>query len=92
LGPLAMAGVFLIIAIIAALLSVVLRRRTKQQAILDQTTRAHPAIALINPAVLNVAMQAARTLGWRRLLPMALLGILAAQLAQPHRRGPDEPG
>ena len=90
-GPLGMAGVFLVIAIVAALASVVLRRRTKQRAFLEQTTRAPSAVALVNPAVLNIAMQAARTLGWRRLVPLALLGILAAQLAQaPHRRGPDQ--
>ena len=92
LGPLAMAGVFLIVALITALASVVLRRRTKQRAILEQTMRAPPAVALVNPAVLNIAMQAARTLGWRRLVPIALLGILAAQLAQAsHRRRPDQP-
>ena len=88
-GPLAMAGVFLVIAIVAALTSVDLRRRTRQRAFLEQAMRAPPAIALVNPAVLNIAMQAARTLGWRRLVPLALLGILAAQLAQaPRRRGP----
>ena len=92
LGPLAMAGVFLVIALVAALASVVLRRRTRQRAFLEQATRAPPAIALVNPAVLNIAMQAARTLGWRRLVPIALLGILAAQLAQaPHSRKPDQP-
>ena len=91
LGPLAVAGVFLVIAVVAALASILLRRRTKQRAILEQTMRAPPAVALVNPAVLNIAMQAARTLGWRRLVPLALLGILAAQLAQaPHRRGPDQ--
>ena len=90
LGPLAMAGVFLIITTVAALASILLRRRTKQRAILEQTMRAPPAVALVNPAVLNIAMQAARTLGWRRLVPIALLGILATQLAHaPHRRGPD---
>jgi hypothetical protein len=88
-GPLVMAGVFLVIAIVAALASVVLRRRTRQRAFLEQAMRAPPAIALVNPAVVNIAMQAARTLGWRRLVPLALLGILAAQLAQaPRRRGP----
>jgi hypothetical protein len=90
-GPLAMAAVFLVIAIIAGSTSVVLRRRTRQQAFLEQSTRAPPAVALVNPAVLNIAMQAARTLGWRRLVPLALLGILAAQLAQaPHRRGANQ--
>jgi hypothetical protein len=91
LGPLAMAGVFLMITIVAALASVLLRRRTKQRAILEQTMRPPPAVALVNPAVLNIAMQAARTLGWHRLVPIALLGILAVQLAQaPHRRRPDQ--
>ena len=92
LGPLAMAGIFLVIAVVAALASILLRRRTRQRAILEQTMRAPPAAALVNPAVLNIAMQAALTLGWRRLVPIALLGILAAQLAQaPHRRRPDQP-
>jgi hypothetical protein len=87
-----MAGVFLVIAVVAALASVVLRRRTRQRAFLEQAARAPPAIALVNPAVMNIAMQAARTLGWRRLVPLALLGILAAQLAQaPDRRKPDQP-
>jgi hypothetical protein len=44
-----MAGVFLIIAIVATLASVVLRRRTRQWAFLEQTTRAPPAAALVNP-------------------------------------------
>jgi hypothetical protein len=48
-GPIAMAGVFLIIAIVATLASVVLRRRTRQWAFLEQTTRAPPAAALVNP-------------------------------------------
>jgi hypothetical protein len=92
-GPLAMAGVFLIVAIVAALTSVVLRRRTQQRAILEQKMRPPPVVALANPAVLNIAMQAARTLGWRRLVPIALLGILASQLAQSPRRhrGPNQP-
>jgi hypothetical protein len=90
LGPLAMAGIFLLIAIVAAVASVLSRRRTKQRAYLEQTLRAQQAVDLVNPAVLKVAMQAARTLGWRRLVPVALLGILAAQLTQgPRRRGFD---
>ena len=90
LGPLAMAGIFLLIAIAAAVASILSRRRAKQRAILEQTMRAQQAVALVNPAVLKVAMQAARTLGWRRLLPVALLGILAAQLTQgPRRRRAD---
>jgi hypothetical protein len=90
LGPLATAGIFLLIAVVAAAALVVSRRRTKQRAILEQKVRAQQALALVSPTVLGVAMQAARTLGWRRLVPVALLGVLAAQLTQgPRRRGVD---
>jgi hypothetical protein len=41
---------------------------------------------LIDPKVLSVAMQAGRALGWQRLIPLALLGFLAAQWVQEARR------
>ena len=43
-------------------------------------------MALIDPKVLSVAMQAGRALGWQRLIPLALLGFLAAQWMQEARR------
>jgi hypothetical protein len=46
---------------------------------------------LIDPKVLSVAVQAGRALGWRRLIPLALLGFLAAQWVQ-EARGADTPG
>jgi hypothetical protein len=36
--------------------------------------------------VLSVAMQAGRALGWQRLIPLALLGFLAAQWVREARR------
>ena len=42
-------------------------------------------MALIDPKVLSVAMQAGRALGWQRLIPLALLGFLAAQWMQEAR-------
>jgi hypothetical protein len=36
-------------------------------------------------------MQAGRVLGWQRLIPLALLGFLAAQWVQEARRREDPP-
>ena len=44
------------------------------------------AARLIDPKVLNVALEAGRALGWQRIVPVALLGFLAAQWAQEARR------
>jgi hypothetical protein len=80
-GGLAMAGLFLLIAVIGAAASALSRRQTRQRAARAQGTR-----ALIDPKVLSVAMQAGRALGWQRLIPLALLGFLAAQWVQEARR------
>jgi hypothetical protein len=46
--------------------------------------------------MLKIVMQAGRYVGWQRLIPIALLGFLATQLArerrreQPREQPPDE--
>ena len=85
-GGLAMAGVFLLIAVVGAAASALARDRTRQRAILERAARAQGATALIDPRVLSVAMQAGRALGWQRLIPLALLGFLAAQWVKEARR------
>ena len=81
-GGLAMAGVFLLIAVVGAAASALARDRTRQRATLERAARAQGTRALIDPKVLSVAMQAGRALGWQRLIPLALLGFLAAQWVQ----------
>jgi hypothetical protein len=90
-GGLAMAGVFLLIAVIGAAASGLARDRTRQRAIMERAARAQGTSALIDPKVLSVAIQAGRALGWQRLIPLALLGFLAAQWVQ-EARGGDRPG
>jgi hypothetical protein len=63
-GGLAMAGVFLLIAVVGAAASAVTRARTRQRAIVERAARARGTTALIDPKVLSVAMQAGRALGW----------------------------
>jgi hypothetical protein len=78
-----MAGIFVLIALIGAIVFSVSRRRARERAILERAARAHSAPSwLLDPKILGIAMQAGRTLGWERIIPIALLGLLAAQWAR----------
>jgi hypothetical protein len=90
-GSLAMAGVFLLIAVIGAAASVLARDRTRQRAIVERAARTQGTRALIDPKVLSIAVQAGRALGWQRLVPLVLLGFLAAQWVRETRRREDTP-
>lgn len=94
LGPvfsgLVSAGIFVVIAIVAAAASALLRRRTKQRAIIERAVLAPGEWILIDPKVLNFAVQTGRVLGWQRILPVALLGIVVTRLVRQARREPDE--
>jgi hypothetical protein len=89
---LAMAGVFLLIALIGLIASAVSRNRAKQRAILERAARAQASTSwLFDPKLLGVAMQAGRSFGWQRLIPVVLLGFLAAQWMRENRhRDSDE--
>jgi len=90
-GGLAMAGVFLLIAVVGAAAAAVARARTRQRAIMERAAKAQGIGALIDPKALSFAMQAGRTLGWQRLVPLALLGFLAAQWIKEARRPQETP-
>jgi uncharacterized membrane protein YqjE len=72
----ALAGLFLLATIIAAICCLWSRRRTIEQAELALTAR-RPAIWL-DPKVLGGAIQVSRAVGWRRLVPLLAVGMLAA--------------
>jgi hypothetical protein len=40
---------------------------------------------LLDPKVLGAAVDAGRTIGWQRIVPVALLAFLAAQWAREYR-------
>ncbi len=79
-AALIVAGAFVLIAILCALGAVLSQRRTSE--------RAKRALALrsqspwFDPATLGIAMQLGRTIGLRRIAPLAAAGILAAALAK----------
>jgi hypothetical protein len=84
-GGLATAGIFLVVALIGLVMAALARRRTQQQAALERAARTRGS-ALLDPRMLNLAMGTARTLGWQRAIPIALVGFLAPQWAQEARR------
>lgn len=85
-GGLIMAAVFVLIAAVGAVICMVVRRRARQRAILERAARGHAAAWLLDPKILAAALQAGRAIGWQRIVPVALLGFMAAQWARERRR------
>jgi len=79
------AGFFILVAAFAAMLSAMTRRRARERAILERAARAHAGSWLLDPKLLASALQIGRSLGWQRILPVVLLGFVAAQWAREHR-------
>ena len=75
-AAMALAGLFLLATIVAAISCLWSRRRTIKQAELALAAR-RPAIWL-DPKVLGGAIQAGRAVGWRKLVPLLAVGMLAA--------------
>ena len=87
---LVMAAIFVVIALVGVIVCVLARRRARERAILERAARAHAPSWLLDPKILATAVQVGRSLGWQRVIPLALVGIMAAQWAREHRaRGHD---
>jgi hypothetical protein len=81
------AGFFILCAAIAAMLGAMARGRAKQRAILERAAHGHSASWLLDPKVVATVVQFGRSLGWQRIVPIALLGFIAAQWARESREG-----
>jgi hypothetical protein len=75
-----LAGVFLAIAIIAAVAAAMAQRRNRERARLELAARSHAG--WLDPKLLAVGIEIGRTLGWRRIIALAAAGILAAGAAR----------
>jgi hypothetical protein len=87
-----MAGVFFLIAVIGLIVCALGRRRARERAILERAARAHAPSWLLDPRVLATAVQIGREFGWRRIIPVALVGFMAAQWARDRRQQGQDPG
>jgi hypothetical protein len=90
-AALVMAAIFVAIAIIGLIVCLLARRRARERAILERAARAHAPSWLLDPKILATAVQVGRSLGWQRVIPLALVGIMVAQWAREHRASSDEP-
>ena len=89
-GPI-MAGVFFLIALIGLIVCTLARRRARERAILERAARAHAPSWLLDPRFLATAVQIGREFGWQRIIPVALVGFMAAQWARDRRQQGQDP-
>jgi hypothetical protein len=69
---------FLLVTIVAAGLCVYSSKRAAEAARTEAASSAAQAGSLLDPRLLVIGLQIAQTIGLRRLLPVALVGVLAA--------------
>jgi hypothetical protein len=79
-AALIVAGAFVLIAILCALGAVLSQRRTSERAKRALALRSQSPF--FDPATLGIALQIGRTIGLRRIAPLAAAGVLAAALAK----------
>jgi hypothetical protein len=90
-AALVIAAIFAAIAIVGLIIGLLARRRARERAILERAARAHAPSWLLDPKILATAVQVGRSLGWQRVIPLALVGIMAAQWARERREHTQEP-
>jgi len=75
---LALAGFFLVVALIAVAVCINNRNRNIEQPKIELAQR---HTALFDPAIMQMGLQVGKTIGWRRLVPLVAAGVLAAGIA-----------
>lgn len=85
-------GVYLVIAAAVILRLLVVRRRVlaETQAQLAAKAQSPPSWP-IDPAMITIGLQIGRAIGWRRVVPLAALGLIAFGLASSRSHPADHP-
>lgn len=93
IASLALAGILLLIAVVAAALGAVLRRGRMQRARLELA--ASRSGSWLDPKFATLALEIGRAIGWRRIVTLGAAGLFAAGLAREwsgrRRKGSDPP-
>jgi hypothetical protein len=79
-AALVMGGAFLLITLIALVACSIAHRRTAERARLALAARSQTP--WLDPRYLGVGLQIGRAIGWRKLVPLMAVGLLAAGLAR----------
>jgi hypothetical protein len=73
---------FLAVALMAIFACVVVRRRNIERARLELAVRRSASASLLDPKLMAVGYQVGQAIGWRRVVSLAAVGLLAAGLAK----------
>jgi uncharacterized membrane protein YiaA len=89
-AALIVAGFYFLVALVAVLCALAIRRRTSERAQLQLAAR--QSAGLLDPKLLTIGLQVGRAVGWHRLLTVAAAGALIAGLAKEfrHREAQDQ--
>ena len=87
-AALILAGAFVLVAILCAIGAVVGQRRNSERASRALALRSQSP--LFDPTMIGVALQIGRSIGLRRIVPLAAAGVLAAALAKEWFRDRDD--
>jgi preprotein translocase subunit Sec61beta len=86
---LVLGGVFIVVALTAFLACLITRRRNVTRARLELAARDSAGSGFLDPKLLGVGLQIAQAIGWRRIIALGAVGVLAAALAKEWRGGDD---
>ena len=81
IAGLVLAGVFILVALIAIVALLIARRRNMERARLELAAHSSNANWL-DPKLMATAFQVGQAIGWRRLASLAAVAVLAAALAR----------
>jgi uncharacterized membrane protein len=84
-AALIMTAIFAVVAIFAAVIGTAARQRARERAILERAARARAGSGLLDPKLFTLAVRLGRSVGWQRVVPMALFGFMAAQWLREYR-------
>src|SRR5262245_55100872 len=73
-------GLFALIALIALVTAVLVRRRNMERARLELASRS--SSSFLDPKLMAVGVQVGQAIGWRRIAALAAVAVLAAGVAQ----------
>src|SRR4029079_19772747 len=76
-----LAAVFAVVAAIAAVACVMIRRHNIESGRLEHAAP-NSSAPLLDPKLLGIGYQIGQTIGWRKLISLAAVGLLAAGLAR----------
>jgi O-antigen/teichoic acid export membrane protein len=77
-----MGCIFLVIALVALVVCLLIRRRNMERARLELAARASASAGFLDPKMLAMGFQVGQAIGWRRLASLAAVAVLAAGLAR----------